>query len=151
MKYKIWLSILVVMSFMAGCFLAKYRENIEKIIRGNIKHIGLLAMGCISYIVIMKDSHYIFPVQIISYMVLASCITMVWDWFVRGNRVLEITGKYSLDIYLIHIGIVEGIFLTAFSVNVKVIIFALSVTVLTVLCHQVSGFLYGKIQNTLKI
>lgn len=134
--------------FMAGCFLAKYSESIEKIIRGNIKHIGLLAIGCISYIVIMKDSHYIFPVQIISYMVLAFCITMVWDWFVRGNHELEIFGKTSLDIYLVHIGMVEGIFITAFSVNVKVMIFALSVTVLTVLCHQVSGFLYRKIQNT---
>lgn len=137
--------------FMAGCFIAKYKEHIEKLLRGNIKSIGLLAVGCFSYIVILKDSHYIFPVQIISYMLLAFCITMVWDWFVKGNRVLERQGKYSLDIYLVHIGLVEGVFLTTFSVNVKVIIFAASVAILTVLCYQISEFLYGKIQKALKI
>ena len=137
--------------FMAGCLIAKYKVHIENLLRGNIKSIGLLLVGCFSYIVILKDSHYIFPVQTIAYMLLAFSITMVWDWFVKGNCVLEKPGKYSLDIYLVHIGLVEGVFLTAFSINVKVIIFAASVAILTVLCYWVSEFLYGKIQKALKI
>lgn len=137
--------------FFAGCFIANYKEHVEKLLRGNIKSIWLLILGCVSYVVILKDSHYIFPVQIISYMLLAFCITMVWDWFVNGNRMLEKPGKYSLDIYLVHIGLVEGVFLSTFSVNIKVIIFAVSVAILTVLCYWVSEFLYGKIQKALKI
>lgn len=133
--------------FMVGCFIAKYKEHIEKLLKGNIKSIGLLAVGCLSYIVILKDSHYIFPVQIVSYMFLAFSITMVWDWFVKGNFVLEKPGKYSLDIYLVHIGLVEAIFLTILNVNVKIIIFVTSVAILTALCYQVSEFLYRKIQN----
>ena len=69
----------------------------------------------------------------------------------KGNRVLEKPGKYSLDIYLVHIGLVEGVFLTTFSVNVKILIFAVSVTILTVLCYQLSEYLYGKIQKALKL
>lgn len=133
--------------FVMGCFIAEYKEHIERLLRGNFKMFGLLAIGCFSYIVILKDSRYIFLVQLLSYMILSFCITLVWNWLLSGDYILEKLGKYSLDIYLVHIGIVEAVFLLPINMNVKVIFFAAVVIILTVMCYKISEFLYVRIQK----
>lgn len=133
--------------FMAGCFMAKYKDNVERLLRGNVRNLTLLLVGCLAYCVILKDSHYIFLLQIISYMILAFCIVMIWDWFVKSNCVLQKVGKYSLDIYLVHIGLVEGIFFMNIDVNIKIIIFIFSTAIITILCYQVSEFVNKKVQR----
>lgn len=135
--------------FTAGCFVAKYKDNVEKILKGNIRNLTFSVVGCLAYCVILKDSHYNFILQISAYMLLALSITMVWDWFVKGNIAFQRIGKYSLDIYLVHIGLVEGIFLMNLKFNRKITVFIIAVAIITVLCHQISEYISKKVQNCL--
>lgn len=128
--------------FSAGCFIAQYRETVENFLRGFIKKFALGMMGCISYILILLDNHYVFALQIVAYLILAICITMFWDWHVKDNIILEIPGKCSLDVYLFHIGIVEAVFVLTCNINVKIIILVVSVIIMSFLCFRISEYLY---------
>ena len=135
--------------FSSGCFIAKYKDDVEKILKGNIRNLIFLVVGCLSYCVILKDSHYNFILQIVAYIVLTFSITMVWDWFVKGNIALRRIGKYSLDIYLVHIGLVEGIFLMNMKLNIKIAVFIIAVAIITVLSYQISEYINKRAQNYL--
>lgn len=109
--------------FPAGCMVAHYHDILHKYTDRLWFRVLALFLACLSYILLLKDGHYRIYVQLPAYVIIAVTISMFWCWLVRENRLYTGVGKASLDLYLVHIGIVEGVFMMDMKLNMKIAIF----------------------------
>lgn len=87
---------------------------------------------------IRMDSHFILIPQLISYVCIAGTIVMMWDCFIGKNIVFEAVGKASLAMYLVHIGVVDLIYLLDIATEMKTLIFVLITSIGTITCYLIS-------------
>lgn len=137
--------------FSAGCILAQYKEKAKNLIQKSCVKIALLVFACGSYFLLIKDGHYRLYVQLPAYVFIALFITIFWDWLIKSNSILGRLGKCSLDIYLVHIGIVEFVFLSSMNVNYKILLFIGIVGLVTAICYFTAEFIDKKIATALKL
>lgn len=137
--------------FSSGCFLAQYKEKVIEFAKKNYVKIALLVLAAGSYFLLIKDGHYRLYVQLPAYVFISLFITIFWDWLIKGNPILGRLGKCSLDIYLVHIGIVEFVFLLPINVNYKIIMFIGIVGIVTAICYFLAEYIDKKIVSVLKL
>ena len=94
---------------------------------------------------IRMDSHFILIPQLISYVCIAGTIVMIWDCFIGKNIVFETVGKASLAMYLVHIGVVDLIYLLDITTEMKTLIFVLITSIGTTTCYLMSEHIIRKI------
>lgn len=130
--------------FAAGYCVAKYKEKIFSFMEHNRKLalFSLIIASVIAYVLIRKDGQYRIYVQLPTYACISTGIAFVWDKYVKQNIVFKSIGKYTLDIYLVHIGIVESVFLLNYDLNIKVCIFILLTAFVALFSHFISEKLY---------
>lgn len=133
--------------FAAGCWIAKYKDKIEKYTSRNLCKLLIVACGILCYIAILKDGHYRIYIQLVAYILVAFSIVMIWDWFGKSNRFFKLVGICSLDIYLIHIGIVDRVYSLDVDTNIKIVIFIAIVGIGTVSCYFISESCYKKLMH----
>lgn len=140
--------------FPAGCMVAHYYDILPKYTDRLWFRVLALFLGGLSYLLLLKDGHYRIYVQLPAYVIIAFTISMLWGWLVKENRLYIEVGKASLDLYLIHIGVVEGVFLMDMSLNMKIVFFIILSAVFTVVNYCLSEKVYGSalhIQHTNRI
>lgn len=109
--------------FAGGCFVAQFRDKVSAITKKLWVKIMCIPLVSICYFLIIKDGHYRIYLQLPVYLAIAFAITIIWCWVARDNIAYRKVGKVSLDLYLIHVGIVEAVLLTEMDVNFKVALF----------------------------
>lgn len=124
--------------FAAGCAVAKYREVIIPVIEKVSVKIILIVIGCGAIKYTRIDYHYILMPQLIAYVLIAGSLVIAWDWLMGNNKVLEKIGKTSLTMYLVHIGVVDSIFLLNIGINSKIVIFVIITAIGTTVCALIS-------------
>ena len=137
--------------FATGCFIAQYKDKVKELVQKHVVKILLFMMACGAYFLLMKDGHCRIYVQLPAYILISLCIAVFWDWLIGGNTILGKLGKCSLDIYLVHIGIVEYVFLTNMNLNYKIMLFFVVVSIVTVICYSMAECIYKNIITVLKI
>lgn len=135
------------MCFAAGCVLACYKNNISAIFCGIAAKIITAVCGVLSYIFILYDGQFIFGLQLISFVLLSFFIVMAWEWLAGPNPVLKWFGNYSLDCYLMHIGVVECIYSLKLNVNLKTVLFVTIVSVGILICYNISEKCYKSLSS----
>lgn len=131
--------------FAAGCIIGKYRNIIFSSVDKKIVSITALIFFFFSFLLIMKDYEYKLIIQLPSYVFIASYIIYLFDKQVYEINIFKRIGKMSLDIYMIHIGIVETIFTKNISINIKVLIFIIITFFFSTICNICSDSIYNKI------
>lgn len=86
----------------------------------------------------------------IAYACIAVCIVMMWDCFIGKNIAFESVGKASLAMYLVHIGVVDMIYLLDISTDMKTIIFVFVTSIGTIACHMITEHINRTILVRLK-
>ena len=124
--------------FAAGCIIAKYKDKVMTLIEKNLGKLCLIFCGCMAVVYIRMDSHFILIPQLISYVCIAGTIVMMWDFFIGKNIVFEAVGKASLAMYLVHIGVVDLIYLLDITTEMKTLIFVLITSIGTTTCYLIS-------------
>lgn len=128
--------------FAVGCFLAQYKDIVEKYISKTVVKAGILIVGCGAYLIVMKAGSHRVVLLLLAYVCVASCIAVMWDWLVnKGNRALEKIGRASLDIYLIHVGYVKYVFQLNMSSDIKILLFVGLVGAVTAACYFISEYI----------
>lgn len=136
--------------YVAGCIIAKYRNKVIELIDKNWGKLCLIFCSCMSVVYIRKDSHYVLIPQLIAYACIAVCIVMMWDCFIGKNIAFESVGKASLAMYLVHIGVVDMIYLLDISTDMKTIIFVFVTSIGTIACHMITEHINRTILVRLK-
>lgn len=131
--------------FSAGCFLAQYKDKIDEYVKKYSVKILILVMACGSYLFMMNDGYFRIYVQLPAYVLISLSIVLFWDWLIKGNAVLRVIGKGSLDIYLVHIGIVEYVFLLRMKLDFKILLFICVAVIAAWFCYYVSVFVDKKV------
>lgn len=109
--------------FFGGGFVALYKNKFASLFHGFISKILCIVLACISYIFIILDADFKIFIQLPAYLIISFSIVFVWCWIVRRNKIFSFLGKRSLDIYLIHIGLVEITFETIKNNRINIIAF----------------------------
>ena len=60
---------------------------------------------------------------------------MMWDCFIGKNIAFEVVGKASLAMYLVHIGVVDLVYLLDITTDMKTLIFVLITSIGTIVCY----------------
>ena len=129
--------------FSVGCFIAQYRHLVLKYISKSIIFFLIPIFGCVAYICVLFDSQYRIIVQLLGYVLISFCITMIWNKLYNvGGGLLQKIGCYSLDIYLIHIGYVEFVYNIGLNENIETLIFLVLSCFVSILCYCFSDFIY---------
>lgn len=121
--------------FVAGCIIAKYKDKVITLSERNLGKLCLIFCGCAAVVYIRIDSYYILIPQLISYVCIAGCIVMMWDCFIGKNIAFEVVGKASLAMYLVHIGVVDLVYLLDITTDMKTLIFVLITSIGTIVCY----------------
>lgn len=132
--------------FSCGCIVAQFREKIAIIMNSLWAKVLCVILMCFSYFLILKDGHCRIYVQLPAYMCIAFTITILWCSVVRNNKLYSIIGKISLDLYLIHIGIVESVFMMGMDTNFMIVVFMITSGVLAVASYFFSEKIYKAIR-----
>ncbi len=136
------------MCFAAGCCMAYCKDFIYMVSSRILARVVISLCGVLSYLAIIldgRDGHFVFGVQLFSYVCLSFFIIIVWDWICNYNKILYRVGVYSLDCYLIHVGVVDSIYLLRMNADFKTLLFMFMVFAGTVICYKISEKCYGKI------
>ena len=128
--------------FAAGCSIAKYKDCASRLIQNKTSKLVLVLIGCCAYIYTRIDFHYILIPQLLSYVCIAVCILVMWDYLIGKCEVLERIGQSSLAIYLIHIGIVDLTFSSDFGLETRIIVFILTTIIGAVCVYSCSEHIY---------
>lgn len=126
------------MCFAVGCIIAKYREVIAQYVYKIWILVFVVAAGLVCFIYTRIDFHYILIPQLISYVVIAVCITMVWNYIGGKSLIWDKIGKTSLVMYLVHIGIVDTVYALPGNTNAKTLIFIGLIVFGTLICYVLS-------------
>lgn len=127
------------MCFAAGYIMARHRTKILNFVNNQKAAMPLfLAAMAVSYFLIMKDGHYRIYVQLPAYVCISVAMMLFWGKYVQESPVLKEIGKYTLDIYLVHIAIVESVFLLHFNLELKTSLFIM-LTVLGTSCSVLAS------------
>ena len=137
--------------FAMGSFIAKYRDKVKEIIKMLLFKFIILLIAFVVYYILINDVDYKIYVQLPAYMCISFCVAMFWDWLIKGSRMLENIGKCSLDIYLLHIGIVESVMLVNYNLNYKILIFLGVVGIVSFICFFSAEFIDKKLLSVLKL
>ena len=137
--------------FAGGCFVAQFHNLFTAFTKKLWARILCILFVIICYFLIMKDGHYRIYVQLPVYLVIAFAITIIWCWLIRENKVYRHIGNLSLDIYLIHVGIVESVFLLDMDINLKISLFILISGVFTILSYYLSEAVVKKINSIVNV
>ena len=95
------------MCFPAGFIIAQKSTVFVDLLNRRKAVILLTIFAGVSYLGILIDGKYIFPLQIVLWVVLSVSIILLVQKFEFTNQLFACIGKYSLEIYLIHIGLVN--------------------------------------------
>lgn len=123
--------------FAAGIFFASNREKIKEMIDARMGAaciiVSAILLGC--YGLILKTSPYLIVIQLISYIGLAATICMAAYLIRLSVGCFQWIGKRSLEIYLIHIGLVNAVYLYTNSIIKDTFIFLLLIVLLALMAH----------------
>lgn len=136
------------MCFAAGYCIAKFRSKIFSYINRKINILMILTLVIGAYFFVRKDISYHIYVQLPAYVCIALGLVVIWCKFIKYNIAFKRLGKYTLDIYLVHIGIVETVFSLNCDLNIKVLVFILNVALGTILSFWGSEKIYKLLINT---
>lgn len=135
------------MSFPAGYIIADQAIELEKLQKAKNVMILLVFFIGISYFGILLDSDYTFLLQLILWPVLSACIIFLAQVLKFESRTFKIIGKLSLELYLIHIGLVNmSIFVGS---DFSIALFLIVIAVATILAHVISKGLWKALQTKL--
>lgn len=126
------------MCFVSGCLIAKYRDVVSQYASKIYVNVGLLFLGLASFIYTRIDFHYIFIPQLIAYVFISVCIVIIWNNIDGKNKVLDLVGKASLAMYLIHTGVVDTVYSLTLTTNIKTIVFIFIVVIGTTISYQMT-------------
>ena len=136
--------------FPFGCMGGQYKNKAVRFTTRILVKICIIFVGCIAYILIMKDNHYRIALQLLGYVYISVCITVFWDWvFNQGSRIFGIMGKASLDLYLIHIGYVEIVLSLNYNKDLLIVLFMCLTGVTTFLCYHLSELINKRAEDCL--
>lgn len=141
--------------FVLGMLLARDKENnwqkIEKIIHeiqtNRILDLIIFVVAAVSCIIYLRYSNTVFVGQLLfrnMLGVLIVCIIMALLYYFRaGNRISEMLGKYSYEIFLIHptvIICVKSGYLKNFASWCQIIVILALTFIASIVLHKISGY-----------
>ena len=137
--------------FSAGCFVAQFKSSVKNYFELWYCKLTVFFAGGIAYFAIIKDGHYRIALQLSAYIFIALSIALFWDCYIKGNSVFERVGKISLDIYLVHIGLLEAVFSHQIDINYIILIYIGVVVILTIINHLISEKLFTRIKKLFRL
>ena len=108
------------MCFPVGFVIAQKSTVFEDLLNRREIPIILFFLAGVSYLGILLDGKYIFPLQIVLWVVLSTSVILLAQRLKIENRLFACVGKYSLEVYLIHIGLVNMDAFNGSDVNIAI-------------------------------